>query len=45
MAITHKQGTNILVGHNSQKLLEEASKILGTKSLVTNHQTKSQSES
>jgi len=30
-AITHKQGTNTLVGNNSQKLIEEAHKILDDK--------------
>jgi UDP-N-acetylglucosamine 2-epimerase (non-hydrolysing) len=35
--ITHEQGTNILVGINSQKLVEEATKILDA-SPVTNYQ-------
>jgi len=36
-AITHKQGTNILVGSNSQKLTQEAIKILDNK--LTGHES------
>ncbi len=43
--ITHIQGTNTLVGSNSRKPVEEASKILGNKLLATNYQRKPQSES
>ncbi len=35
--ITHKQGTNTLVGSDSRKLVSEATKILDHQSPVTNH--------
>lgn len=43
--ITHKQGTNTLVDSDCQNLIEEAFKIISTKLLVTNHQTKPQFQS
>jgi UDP-N-acetylglucosamine 2-epimerase (non-hydrolysing) len=37
--ITHEQGTNILVGRSSQKLIAEALKILDAQSPITSHQS------